>query len=193
MREIEIWTPIKGFERFEISNLGRVKNTNWHNTGKVVITEGSPHGDDYNVFFARNGKIGKSFLIHRLVGEYYLPNPLNKPCINHRIEGPEGKKINRVIFNEDMTINDEKTTIEWVTYDENNNYGTRNERLSKAKINGKKSKPVIQLTLSGEFIREWPSTCEVGRNGFNQGGVSACCRGEYKQYKGFIWKYKEVI
>ena len=55
----------------------------------------------------------------------------------------------------------------------------------------KLSKIVLQFTLNGELIREWPSTAECGRNGFNQGNVAACCRGEKQQYKGFIWKYKE--
>lgn len=185
MEEIEIWTPVEGFERFELSNLGRVKNTNWNRTGKVVITEGTPVSDEYNRFHARNGEKSKTFLIHRLVGEYYLPNPLNLPEINHKIEGPEGKKMNRVIFNEDMTINYDLTTIEWCDSTYNKNYGTRNERASKTK-----SKPVMQYTKTGEFVREWPSATECGRNGFNMGHVAACCRGVEKSHKGFIWRYK---
>ena len=55
----------------------------------------------------------------------------------------------------------------------------------------KLSKIVLQYTLDGEFIREWPSVAECGRNGFNQSNVSACCRGERKSHKGFIFKYKE--
>ena len=40
------------------------------------------------------------------------------------------------------------------------------------------------------FIKEWKSTRECDRNGFNQGAVAACCRGELKTYKGFLWEYK---
>ena len=53
----------------------------------------------------------------------------------------------------------------------------------------KLSKRVLQFTLNGELIREWPSTKECGRNGFNQSAVAACCRGEKPQYKGFKWMY----
>ena len=53
----------------------------------------------------------------------------------------------------------------------------------------KLSKKVLQFTLDGVFIREWESTMECGRNGFNQGNVAACCRGEKQQYKGFKWCY----
>ena len=95
-----------------------------------------------------------------------------------------------VIFNEDGTVNKERTTIEWVTSKENNDYGTRNERVAKANTNGIRSKPVLQLSLSGDLIREWPSVGECGRNGFNKGAVAACCRGEKPQYKGFRWEYK---
>ena len=53
----------------------------------------------------------------------------------------------------------------------------------------KLSKKVLQSTLNGEFVREWPSTKECGRNGFNQSAVAACCRGEKPQYKGYKWCY----
>lgn len=53
----------------------------------------------------------------------------------------------------------------------------------------KLSKRVLQFTLNGELIREWPSTKECGRNGFNQSAVAACCRGEKQQYKGYKWCY----
>ena len=62
-------------------------------------------------------------------------------------------------------------------------------KMSKARINGKISKKVLQFTLDGEFVREWESTQECGRNGFNQGHVAECCRGERKSHKGFIFKY----
>ena len=58
----------------------------------------------------------------------------------------------------------------------------------KAKV----SKKVYQYTLDGTFIKEWPSTAECGRNGFNQGHVASCCRGDKKQYKGYLWKYIKI-
>ena len=96
-----------------------------------------------------------------------------------------------VIFNEDGTINEEKTTIEWVTPKENSNYATRNERISKALTNGKKSKRVLQLSLSGELIREWESVNECGRNGFDSSVVAKCCNGERKTHKGFRFMYAD--
>ena len=184
----EIWlpVPIKEYcKLYKVSNFGRILNLNYRNTGRERLKNPSEDKKGYlKVNLWKNGKY-KTCYVHRLVAETFLPNPENKPCINHKIEGDEGKKINMVIFNEDGSVDEERTTIEWATYEENNNYETHNERIAKAL-----SKKVLQLSLSGDLIREWESTQECGRNGFNQGNVAACCRGEKPQYKGFLWMYK---
>lgn len=63
----------------------------------------------------------------------------------------------------------------------------------KGKYNTKKSKPVLQFTIDGEFIREFPSISEVKRQlGFKSATtmVSRCCLGNCKTAYGYIWKYK---
>ena len=177
-------------ELYKVSNLGRILSLNYNHTGKPELMNPIKNKKGYlHVKLWKNGEY-KTCYVHRLIAETFLPNPENKPYINHKIEGDLGKTMNIVIFNTDGSVNKEKTTIEWVTPKENNDYGTHNERISKSMTNGKLSKPVLQLSLSGELIREWESTQECGRNGFNQGAVAACCRGELKQYKGFLWMYK---
>ena len=176
---------------YKVSNLGRIMSLNYRNTGKPdLMTPVEIENGYLQVGFWKNGEY-KMCYVHRLIAETFLENPENKPCINHKIEGDEGKKINMVIFNEDGTIDKERTTIEWVTREENNNYGTRNERISKTMTNGKLSKRVIQLSLSGDFIKEWPSTRECGRNGFRHSNVAACCRGKLPHYKGFLWMFAD--
>ena len=195
MTDIEIWkTAVYDGELYEglykVSNWGRILSLNYRNTGKAEVM--NPYEDTCGYFQVELWKNGesKTCRVHRLVAETFLPNPEGKPQVNHKIEGDEGKKINMVIFNEDGTVNKKKTTIEWVTPKENSNYGTRNERVAKANTNGKCSKPVLQLSLSGDLIREWPSIHECGRNGFSYQHVSACCRGERKTHKGFLFMYK---
>ena len=190
----EIWrTAVYDGEIYEglykVSNFGRILSLNYRNTGKADLMNPVEIENGYlTVGFWKNGEY-KMCYVHRLVAQTFLPNPENKLCINHKIEGEKGKKINMVFFNEDGTIDKERTTIEWVTREENNNYGTRNERISKTMTNGKLSKRVIQLSLSGDFIKEWPSTRECGRNGFYSSNVSACCNGKLPHYKGFLWMY----
>ena len=195
MTDIEIWrTPIydgETYEGFEVSNLGRIKSLNYQNTGKAKLRTPVERKDGYFQVGLRKNKKTKTCLVHRLVAETFLENPENKPYINHKIEGDEGKKINMVIFNEDGTVNKEKSTIEWVTGKENNDYGTRNERAAKAMTNGKLSKPVLQYTLDGKFIREWESTREIERQlGYSHFRISDCCLGKLPHYKGFRFMYK---
>ena len=117
---------------YKVSNLGKILSLNYRNTGKAKLMTPVERKDGYfQVGLSKNGEYKKR-LVHRLIAETFLPNPENKPCINHKIEGEKGKKINMVIFNEDGSVDEERTTIEWATYEENNNYATRNERISKA-------------------------------------------------------------
>lgn len=191
---LEIWkTAVYDGEIYEglyrVSNLGRILSLNYKNTGKAELMTPSDNGDGYLVVhLSKNGET-KNCLVHRLIAEAFLPNPENKPQVNHK---DEDKTNNFVFLNEDGTVNKEKSNLEWKTPKENSNHGTRNERIAKANTNGKKSKKVLQLSLSGELIREWPSIMECARNGFDQGAVWRCCNGEKPHYKGFKWKYKEV-
>lgn len=191
----EIWrTPIvngEPYENYQVSNLGRLMSLNYKRTGKAELLNPHKRKDGYLQVALCKNKIPQDFLLHRIIAETFLSNPDNKPYINHKIDTEEGRKMNMVFFNEDGTVDEEKSTIEWCTAKENNNYGSRGERIRKANTNGKCSKKVLQFTLDGELIREWPSTQECERNGFNGGHVADCCRGERKSHKGFKWCYKE--
>ena len=190
MTDIEIWkTAVYDGEIYEglykVSNWGRILSLNYRNTGKAKLLTPVEITDGYfQVGLSKNGKT-KNCLVHRLVGEAFLENPEGKPCVNHKIEGEKGKTMNFVFFNEDGSVDEERTTIEWVTYEENNNYGTHNERIAKAL-----SKRVLQLSLSGDLIREWESTQECERNGFDHSAVTRCCNGKRKTHKGFRFEYE---
>ena len=191
MTDIEIWkTVVYDGEIYEglykVSNLGKILSLNYKNTGKPDLMNPSTSTDGYLKVNLRKNRKRKTCSVHRLVAETFLPNPENKPQVNHK---DEDKTNNFVFLNEDGTVNKKKSNLEWKSPKDNCNHGTRNERIAKANTNGKKSKKVLQLSLSGELIREWESTNECGRNGFNQSAVAKCCRGEKPQYKGFKWCY----
>ena len=187
MTDIEIWkTAVYDGEIYEglykVSNWGRILSLNYRNTGKAELMNPSEGKNGYlKVELCKNGEY-KMCLVHRLVAFTFLENPENKPQVNHK---DEDKTNNFVFLNEDGSVDKEKSNLEWSTPKENSNHGTRNERMAKTK-----SKKVLQFTLDEKFIREWESTAECGRNGFTHQGVSACCRGEIPQYKGFKWKYE---
>lgn len=189
----EIWkTAVYDGEIYEglykVSNLGKILSLNYKRTGKPDLMNPGTDKDGYLVVqLWKNGEY-KNCLVHRLVAETFLPNPDNLPEVNHI---DENKTNNFVFLNEDGSINKEKSNLEWKTHRDNCNHGTRNERMRETLTNGKLSKPVIQLSLTGDFIREWPSTKEIERQlGFDFSTVAKCCRGERKTAYGFIWMYK---
>jgi hypothetical protein len=109
----EIWKSIRGFEgMYEISSLGRIKALERKVGGscgslrtlkeKILCFRLDNHGY-YQASLYKN-RIPTYFLIHRLIGFYFIPNPLNLPCINHK----DGNKINNAFDN-----------LEWCTYQHN--------------------------------------------------------------------------
>ena len=166
---------------YKVSNLGKILSLNYRNTGKAELMKPVTNTNGYLQVCLRKNKEEKKCLVHRLVAEAFLENPENKPQVNHK---DEDKTNNFVFLNEDGTVNKKKSNLEWKTHKDNINHGTRNERVAKAN-----SKRVIQLSLSGDLIREWPSVSECGRNGFNQGTVCDCCNGKQKTHKGFRFMY----
>ena len=188
----EIWkTAIYKGEIYEglykVSNLGRILSLDYRHTGKPGLMNPSEGKDGYltvNLWKNRKRKLCK---VHRLVTQTFLPNPENLPQVNHK---DEDKTNNFVFLNEDGSVDKEKSNLEWKNPKDNCNHGTRNERIAKANTNGKKSKKVLQLSLSGELIREWPSAAECERNGFDHGAVWRCCNGKQKSAYGFLWMYK---
>lgn len=170
----EIWLPIKGYEgKYEVSSFGRVRSlgNGIKNSKQKVLSPYKASNGYLRVDLWRNG-IGKRFLVHRLVAEAFLPNWFDDPQVNH--------------IDEDKTNNNIEN-LEWCDAKYNTNFGTGVERRAK-----KQSKQILQLTKTGEFVREWPSTNEVERQlGFCHSKISACCRGKRKSHHGFIWRYKE--
>ena len=180
----EIWKDIKDYEGlYMVSNWGRVKSMNYSHSGKEKILKTGTYKSGYlYVVLYKNNK-RKHFSIHRLVAEAFLEIPED-------IKQYIGTVYLQVNHKDENKQNNNVENLEFCDIKYNSNFGTRNERIAAKNTNGKLSKPVLQYDLEGNFIKEWRSTRECERNGFSHGAVSACCQGELKKYKDFIFKYK---
>ena len=138
----EIWRDIKGFEGYyQISNLGRVKS---FCKGKIKILNVLPSKRGYlRVDLRRPNKRRRCF-VHVLVAEAFVPNPENKPQINHR----DGNKQNNHFKN-----------LEWSTGSENCQHAY-DTGLQKSGCDRKNSK------LTAEQVREIRRDCIPGDNDF---------------------------
>lgn len=140
--------------------------------GRELADTLNSNGYVHNVLSTEQGR--KGFQRHRLVALAFIPNSESKEQVNHIDEN----KLNNHVSN-----------LEWCTVAENNNHGTRNERISNTAINGKQSKSVVGTCVETGQQIEFPSTMEAARQGFHQGNLASCCRGERNTHKGYTWQY----
>ena len=168
---VEIWKPVVGFEGlYEVSNFGRVKSLK-RNTATDRLLK--PHNTKkyLQVCLCKNG-VKADKLIHRLVAEAFIPNPDNLPEVNHKDEN----KLNNAVSN-----------LEWISQIGNLRYGTRFERIGKAK-----SKAVRASNAEGVLVGEYASINEAAeKTGLAPINISRCCRGIYKRSGGYTWQYIE--
>lgn len=181
---MERWKDINGLEgRYQISNYGRVKSLQrfvyapqcgGSRKVKERILRPRISKKGYCTISLNKKDGGFASSVHRLVAVYFIPNPEDKPQVNHKDENPSNNNI---------------LNLEWCTRSYNINYGTCKERIGKANKNQlSTSKKTAQYSKKGKLIKIYPSQKEAQRDGFLQTNISACCLGKRKTAGGFIWK-----
>ena len=180
----EIWKDIKGYEGlYQISNLGRVKNTKRNIIRKPTLCK---NGYLYVDLWKENKRSKKT--IHRLVAEHFLENNNNYTDINHI----DGNKQNNILINLEFCNR---------SYNLKEAYRLKLRKIVKPMLNKKNSlcptsKKVNQYNLQNNFIKQWESTMEVERQlGIKHTHISGCClnKKNCKTAGGYIWKYAEVV
>lgn len=166
----EIWLPVRGYEGiYIVSNLGNIFSLRRNK----ILRGRKGHRGYKQVNLCKNGVL-TTHRVHRLVATAFVPNPNNYLELNHI---NENKLDNRV------------ENLEWCDRSYNVNYGGRTEK-QKAKL----SKPVVQLSLSGEQIAVFPSGIQAARElKLSSSSISECCRGKRKTIGGFKWEYSKEV
>lgn len=197
----EIWKDVKGYEGiYQVSNLGRVKSLpRIRSTGcGTCIVKGGILKQSRNFYKKRNelmypyvsfhnksGVPSKKMLVHRLVAEAFIPNPLNLSYVNHKDEN----KTNNNVSN-----------LEWCTVEYNNRYGTARTRSNKTRVLKGICKGVVKYNDDMTPIEEYSSVQEAAnKNGTWKTNISGVCvhnkrknaNSPYWKCKGFIYKFKD--
>ena len=207
--EIEVWKDVKNYEGYYIvSSMGKVKSldrivlgkngASYFRSGKLKSSVTNKWGY-LQVLLSKNNK-QKLCLIHRLVAEAFIPNPENKPHIDHI---NTDKKDNRV------------GNLRWCTRSENMNNPLTKEKcreMNKGKHRSEETKKKISESGKGRILSEeskkkigkgngklvycieldkiFESTCEASRElGISQSSISLVCRGKRKTAGGYHWEY----
>ena len=166
MSEVETFVKIEGFENYEVSNLGKVRNIK---SGRIL--KPFLHRDGYLVHGLYENNKRKNLFLHRIMAIAFIDNPEEKPKVNHIDENK---------------LNNDLSNLEWCTVRENNIHGTRIKRIAE-----KNFEKVIQLDLNDNILNEFESMTQAEqKTGALVSSISKCCNGKAKSAGGFKWRKK---
>lgn len=186
----EIWKTVDGWDLYEVSNKGRVrskdrivhrKSGDVHIKGRIL----RPSIDDvgYPRLALKQNGISKHMRVHRLVCQAFIPNPLNKPCVNHI----DNDRTNNCVEN-----------LEWATHMENSRWMMAQGRNKRTKAwldklhrtqRATSYKRVRGTNIETKETIEVECVNHVKEHGFSPGCVSECCNGKMKSHKGYTWEF----
>lgn len=186
----EQWKVISGFDGYEVSNMGRVKsksklkkNGNGYSVThelimRPVVTKG------YHSVSLRCGNVKKKMYVHRLVAMAFIPNPENKPFINHKDNNPQNNNVDN---------------LEWCTPKENTQWMVKNGRNKRTKewldnlheSQSRTYKAVKGTNMSTGEVVIFENLNSVKTKGFQPSCVCNCCKGIRKSHAGYLWEYME--
>lgn len=162
------WKPVVGFEEYySVSDEGQVWSNRRH---KVLKPKVDRYG--YKVVVLSVKGVVHHRTVHRLVAQSFIPNPNNLPTVNH--------------INEDKSDN-RSVNLEWMSVIDNNNHGTRNEKLSNAKCKS----PVEQVFSDGTTVRYKGVKDASRKTGVHRVCIARCCKNIRKTAGGYKWRYAD--
>ena len=177
---MEIWKDIEGTEgQYQISNKGRARSQIILKDGSIKSTMLKYQRDKKGYCRLRVTIAAKKygFKIHREVAKAFIPNPEEKPQVNH-IDGNKGN--NRV------------ENLEWVTNSENCKHAIDNGLWENQRNADRKKRPIMAINIeTGETI-SFESVSEAEKK-LNTRHISAVLNGKRTKAKGYTFQEKGVV
>lgn len=166
----EVWKPIIGFPKYQISNMGRVQGA------KGIITPYNKIHTEYKIVNLYDSEHrSHKFSLHRIVAKHFLPNPNNLPEINHIDENPANNRV---------------SNLEWCDRNYNTHYGGRCQRI-KDTSPLKKSVDLYRYGTN-ELVGTYESITEVAEEiGATVSNICATLHGRRKHAKGYYLKFHD--
>lgn len=187
----EEWRTIPGWDLYEISNFGRLRGKDRvirNNGGKylrkarVLKPIKDKHGY-YTHCLKQDGR-SKDMKLHRAVAMAFIPNPDNKPCVNHIDNDPGNNHVDN---------------LEWCTMQENTDWMIKQGRFERTKQwldrLHKSQEPTYKAVIGTNLITGekifFDRVNAVREAGFQPSCVCVCCKGKngVTQHKGYRWEY----
>lgn len=176
-----IWKAIQGYDGYyEVSDSGLVRSVDRVIPDKKLGSKrlkgrimkqsesvGKTRDSGYLVVNLRKNHAFEVKLVHRIVAETFIANPLGLPTVNHK----DGNKRNNNVAN-----------LEWASYSENNIHALKNG------LRNPRGAYIRQMNLDGGYVSDFRSVCEASRaTGIGRSMISHCVNGREKSAGGFLW------
>ena len=177
----ENWRDIPGYEGlYQISIDGEVRCRRLYMNGKIRVLSNRPKKEDRIYWCLCKGNVKNDNQAARWIALTYPELIENSYFDGAEIDHKDGNKMNNSPAN-----------LHWVTRKGNMNNPVTKKQISLTELNRTDiSQRVVQYTLNGDYVNDYPSAQEAARQtGFSQGCISAVARGERKTHKGYKWKY----
>jgi hypothetical protein len=180
---MENWKDIKGYEGlYQVSDQGNVRSLHWRGGNSIRNLVPKRHNRGYlKIELAKYGR-AKTFLIHRLVAEAFVPKPNTS----------EDMVVNHI---DEDKCNNAASNLEWCDQLQNVRYSVglhpgRASTRGYKKHTKRQDLRVLQMSEDGGVIREWANSRQVfTTTGMSDWSISECCRGKRKTAYGYIWRY----